>query len=248
MKYEGLLAETVSLEGDGGDRIPAYLARPLGTGPYPGVLVIHHAPAWDEATKEIARKFAHHGYIAICPNLHHREGPDLSPDDAAAAVRVKGGVPDKRFLGDATAAIAYLRALPYSNQKVGSIGYCSGGRQSFLAACNLDLDAAVDCYGGFVAEPLPAEYAHLGMTPVLEQTANMRCPLLGLFGVEDKHPAPEHVKATEDELKKHGKTYEFHSFENAGHGFFATDRAMYRVEAANAGWKLIFDFFGRYIA
>ena len=248
MKYEGLIAETVAVHGHGGDRIPAYLARPLGRGPYPGVLVIHHMPAWDEATKEITRRFAHHGYVAICPNLHHRAGPDLSPDDAAAATRAAGGVPDQRFLGDAAGAIALVRDLPYANHKVGSIGNCSGGRQSFLAACNLDLQAAVDCYGGFVAEPLPAEYAHLGMGPVLDQAKNLRCPLLGLFGVEDKHPAPEHVEQTREELQKHGKDFEFHTFENAGHGFFSTDRAMYRVEAANQGWKLIFDFFGRYLA
>lgn len=248
MKYEGQLAETVTIHGHGGERIAAYLARPIGQGPYGGVLVIHHAPAWDEATKEITRRFAHHGYIAICPNLHHRAGPGLSPDDAAAATRAKGGVPDEQFLGDAAGAIAYIRELPYSSGKVAAIGYCSGGRQSFLAACNLDVQAAVDCYGGFVAEPLPPEYAHLGMKPVLEQANNLRCPLLGLFGVEDKHPAPEHVKATEEELKKHGKTYEFHTFEGAGHGFFATDRAMYRVEAANEGWKLVFEFFGSYLS
>ena len=248
MKYEAMLAETVKVFGHPGDEVGAYLARPLGPGPFPGVLVIHHAPGWDEATKEIARRFAHHGYIAVCPNLHYREGPDASPDDAAAAARAKGGVPDERFLGDAKGAITYLRDLPYSNGRVGSIGYCSGGRQSFLAACNLELDAAVDCYGGFVAEPLPEEYAHLGMKPVLEQARNLRCPLLGLFGAEDKHPAPEHVRMTEDELDKHGKAHEFHTFEGAGHGFFATDRPMYRVEAANQGWKLIFGFFERHLS
>lgn len=248
MSYEGQLAETVTIRGHGGDPIGAYLARPLGAGPFPGVLVIHHGPGWDEATKEITRRFAHHGYVAICPNLYGREGEGLSPDDAAASARGKGGVPDEQFLGDAAAAIAYVRDLPTSNQKVGSIGYCSGGRQSFLAACNLDLQAAVDCYGGFVAEALPEEYKHLSMRPILDQAKHLRCPLLGLFGVEDKHPAPEHVKATEEELKRHGKTYEFHSFEGAGHGFFATDRAMYRVEAANQGWKLIFDFFVRHLA
>ncbi|MFZ0218313.1 MAG: dienelactone hydrolase family protein, partial [Candidatus Dormiibacterota bacterium] len=78
--YEGILAESVSIQGDGGEWISAYLARPLGNGPFPGVLVIHHMPGWDESTKEITRTFAVHGYAAICPNLHHREGPDASPD------------------------------------------------------------------------------------------------------------------------------------------------------------------------
>ena len=102
--YEGLLAETIRIEGHNGDVIDAYFARPLAGGPYPSVVVVHHMPGWDEATKEIVRKFAHHGYVAICPNLHHRVGPG-SPDDQAAAVRAQGGNPDAQFLGDANGAI-----------------------------------------------------------------------------------------------------------------------------------------------
>jgi carboxymethylenebutenolidase len=247
MHHDSLTAETVTFEGAGGDRIPAYLARPAADGRYPAVLVIHHMPGWDEATKEIARRFAAHGYIAICPHLHYREGGDASPDDAAAAARAKGGVPDERFLGDAAGAIAYVRSLAASNGKVGAIGYCSGGRQTFLAACNLDLDAAVDCYGGFVVEAPPANLP-LKFKPVIDQAPRLRCPLLGLFGAEDSHPAPEHVRQMEEALKRNGKTYEFHTFEGAGHGFFATDRPSYRVDAANRGWQLIWAWFGRYLA
>ena len=235
------------LDGADGDRIAAYLARPEEGERHPGVLVIHHMPGWDEATKEIARRFAAHGYIAICPHLHYREGGDASPDDAAAAARAKGGVPDRRFLGDAAAAVAYVRAMPESNGKVGAIGYCSGGRQTFLAACNLDLDAAVDCYGGFVVEPPPPNLP-LKLEPVIDQAPNLRCPLLGLFGAEDSHPSPDHVRQTEEALKKNGKVYEFHTFEGAGHGFFATDRPSYRVDAANQGWQLIWAWFGRHLA
>src|SRR5581483_5937482 len=106
--FEGMLAETVRYPGTDGDQVLAYYARPMGPGPFPGVVVLHHAPGWDEWDKEVARKFAHHGYAAIMPNLHTREGPG-SPDDVAAAVRAAGGVPDDRFLGDAAGAIAYLR-------------------------------------------------------------------------------------------------------------------------------------------
>jgi len=234
------------IAGAGGDRIPAYLVQPLDAGLHPGVLVVHHMPGWDEATKEIARRFAAHGYIAICPHLHYREGGDASPDDAAAAARAKGGVPDERFLGDAGGAIAYVRALAQSSGKVGAIGYCSGGRQTFLAACNLELDAAVDCYGGFVVEEPPANLP-FKFKPVIDQAPHMRCPLLGLFGAEDSHPSPEHVRQTEEVLKKNGKSYEFHTFEGAGHGFFAADRPSYRVEAANQGWELIWSWFGRHL-
>lgn len=91
--YEGMIAESIRIEGYGGDIIDAYLARPLGGGPYPSVVVNHHMPGWDESTKEITRKLAYHGYVAILPNLHHRAGPG-TPAEQAAAVRAAGGNPD----------------------------------------------------------------------------------------------------------------------------------------------------------
>ena len=89
--YEGMVAETVSLNGHGGDTVYAYLARPIGAGPFPGVVLIHHLPGWDEWYREAARRFAHHGYAAISPNLYHREGHG-DPDDVGATVRAAGGV------------------------------------------------------------------------------------------------------------------------------------------------------------
>jgi carboxymethylenebutenolidase len=245
--YEGMMAESVRIAGHGGDEILAYFARPLGPGPFPGVLVIHHMPGWDEATKEITRRFATRGYAAICPHLHYREGPNASPDDAAAASRSKGGVPDERFLGDAEGAIRFLRAQTNGNGKVGVIGYCSGGRQAFLAACSLDLDAAVDCYGAFVASPPPSTLP-LRAEPILDKAGDLACPLLGLFGADDKNPTPDETKVIEQALQKHGKAYEFHTYEGAGHGFFSTDRVMYRPEVAKDGWERIWVWFGRHLA
>jgi carboxymethylenebutenolidase len=97
--YDATLAETVRFAGNDGGEIEGYLARPLSPGPFGGVVVIHHLPGYDEATKEIVRKFATHGYLALMPNLYSREGPGLSPDDAAAAARAKGGVPDPQLVG-----------------------------------------------------------------------------------------------------------------------------------------------------
>lgn len=245
--YEGMMAESVRIAGHDGDEIAAYLARPLGPGPYPGVVVIHHMPGWDAGTKEITRRFATRGYAAICPHLHYREGPDASPDDAAAAARAAGGVPDERFLGDAAGAIRHLRSLAYTSRKVGIIGYCSGGRQAFLAACSLDLDAAVDCYGAFVAESPPPSLP-LSVRPIIDKARDLRCPLLGLFGAEDVHPSPGETSTLEEALKKHGKTYQFHTYEGAGHGFFGVERVMYRPEAAKDGWERIWEWFGRHLA
>jgi carboxymethylenebutenolidase len=245
--YDGIMAETIRFEGHGGDEIPGYLARPLGDGPYPGVVVIHHMPGYDGGTKEITRTFASRGYLAVCPNLYWREAPGASADDAAAISRAQGGVPDERLLGDVEGAMRFLKAEAASNGKVGTIGYCSGGRQSFLAACSLSLDAAVDCYGAFVVGALP-EALKLNIGPILHLAKDLNCPLLGLFGADDQFPTTDEVAELERELTEHAKTFEFHTYEGAGHAFFSTLRPSYRSEAADAGWKAILDFFGRYLS
>jgi len=243
-----MLAETIFHTGHDGDNIQAYLARPLGSGPYPSVIVIHHMPGWDEASKEIARKFAYHGYVAIAPNLHYREAPGASPDDAAAAVRAAGGVPDARCIGDVKGSANYLRSLPYANGKVGVIGYCSGGRQVYIVACNIpSLDAAVDCYGGRVVMAEDNLTNRMPVSPI-NMTPDMNCPILGLFGAEDANPDTQQVQVIEQELKRNNKNYEFHTYENAGHGFFSIDRPSYNVEAAVDGWNKIFDFYGKYLS
>lgn len=245
--YDAMMAETISIAGHGGDQIEAYLARPLGPGPLPGVVVIHHMPGYDSPTKEIARTFAARGYTAVCPNLYSREAPGASPDDAAAAARAQGGVPDERLVGDVGAAAAFLRAMPNANGKVGVIGYCSGGRQAFLAACSLPLDAAVDCYGAFVVGR-PPEGMPLKIGPIVHRAPDLSCPLLGLFGAQDQHPSPEQNAELEKELAAAGKTFEFHTYEGAGHAFFSVNRPSYRPEAANDGWEKIWAWFGRHLA
>jgi len=245
--YDVMLAETVTIHGHEGDEIEAYAARPMGPGSFGGVVVIHHMPGYDEATKEIARTFAVHGYNAVLPNLYHRDAPGANPDDAAAAARAKGGVPDERLVGDVAGAAAYLRGLTSSNGKVGVIGYCSGGRQSVLAACSLPLEAAVDCYGAFVVGT-PPEGMPLKVGPIKHLIKDLTCPLLGLFGADDQYPSPDQVAELEDELKAHGKTYEFHSYEGAGHAFFNVNRPAYRPEAAMDGWQRIWNWYGTYLS
>jgi carboxymethylenebutenolidase len=243
---EDLCAKTIEIAGQGGDLVEAYLATPAGKGPFGGVVVVHHMPGYDEATKEITRKFAAHGYLAICPNLYSREAPGASPDDAAVAARAKGGVPDARLVGDVAGAVQYLRGLESSNGKVGTIGYCSGGRQSFLAACSLELDAAVDCYGAFVVVGAP-EGGPIQVGPVVHLAKDLSCPLLGLFGAEDQYPSPDQTALLEAALTEHNKTFTFHTYEGAGHAFFAVNRPSYRPEVAVEGWREIFAFFGQHL-
>ena len=245
--YEGLIAETVRIKGHNGDEIDAYLARPLGAGPFPGVVLIHHMPGWDEASKEMVRKFAFHGYACISPNLHYRVGPgDL--DDVTARVREEGGTPDAQFLGDFEAGMDYLRTLPYHNGKIGCIGFCSGGRQSYIAACKVpSLDAAVDCWGGRVIVQPDALTERMPVAPI-EMTPDMSAPLLGIFGNDDAAPTPAEVNETEEVLKQNNKNYEFHRYDGAGHGFFAVDRPGYRVEQAVDAWSKVWAFYDKYLS
>ncbi len=241
-----LTARTIEIAGHGGDTIEAYLSSPTSESLRGGVVVIHHMPGYDSATKEIVRHFAVLGYDAICPNLHYRDAPGAAPDDAAAASRANGGVPDDRLAGDVAAAAAHLRALPSSNGKVATIGYCSGGRQSVLAGCRVDVDAVVDCYGAFVTGTPPPESA-MRVRNLVDELPNLRAPLLGLFGNDDMHPSPAEVDELERILVANGKPYEFHRYDGAGHAFFSVNRPAYRVEAALDGWDRITDFYARHL-
>jgi len=245
--YRGMTCENITLKGDGGTPITAYVAQPSGPGPFPGVVLIHHLPGWSEFYIETTRRFAHHGYIAICANLYERAG-EGHPDDVAAKVRAEGGIPDAQMVGDTAAAVAWMRAQPNLNGKVGLFGSCSGGRHAMIyAAQRHDVDAMVDLWGGRVvmgAEELNAK------TPVapIDMTKGIACPVLGIFGNDDRAPSPEQVNEHEAALKAAGKNYEFHRYDGAGHGIFYWHRPLYRPEAAMDGWAKVWAFFSKYLA
>jgi carboxymethylenebutenolidase len=245
--YEGVLAETVSIQSHNGDHINAYMARPLGDGPFPGIALIHHAPGWDDWYKETTLKYARHGYVAICPDLYQRVGQGV-PADIGAQVRAEGGIADAQVVGDMEGAIRHLRSLPYLNGKVGVFGTCSGGRHTFLVACTSKerVDAAVDCWGGRVVMAPDALNEKYPVAPI-DLTKDLQSPLLGIFGEDDQGPSPEQVAMHEEELKKQGKNYEFHMYPGAGHGFFYYDRPAYRQEQAMDGWSKVWDFLGKHL-
>ena len=246
-QYEGLMAETVMMTGAHGDWINAYLARPLGAGPFPAMVLAHHMPGWDEWYRRTTLKFALHGYVTITPNLYFRAGHG-TPEDVAAKVRGEGGIPDDQAVGDLAGGMQYVRVLPYSNGRVGVFGTCSGGRHAYLAACRAPgFDAVVDCWGGRVVMTSDQLTAKSPVSP-LDYTNDLSCPILGIFGNEDKNPTPEQVDQHEAELKKHGKNYEFHRYDGAGHGFFYDHAPGYRQAQAVDGWQKVFTFLEKYLA
>ena len=163
-------------------------------------------------------------------------------------MRAEGGIPDAQMVGDTAAAVAWMRAQPNLNGKVGLFGSCSGGRHAMIyAAQRHDVDAVVDLWGGRVvmgAEELNAK------TPVapIDMTKGLACPVLGIFGNDDRAPSPEQVNEHEAALKAAGKNYEFHRYDGAGHGIFYWHRPLYRPEAAMDGWAKVWAFFSKYLA
>jgi carboxymethylenebutenolidase len=240
----GLTAEITTYPGGNGDQIHAYVAKPTTDGRVPGVVAVHHLPGWDEFYQEFAERLARHGYAVICPDLYCRFGHG-TPDDVAAEVRAAGGVHDDAVVADCEAALRWLKAQPEANGRVGIIGSCSGGRHAVLAASRVKgFDAVVDLWGGAV---VAAKEELTDARPVapIDYTAQLDAPLLGVFGNDDQSPSPEQVDVHEAELKAHGKTYEFHRYDGAGHGFFYYQRPIYRPEQAMDGWARVFAFLDR---
>jgi carboxymethylenebutenolidase len=241
-----LIAETVELKGQGGFPIRAYVARPAGDGPFPGVLVAHHMPGWDEWSFEVTRRFAHNGYAAICPNVQERV-PDLPREQRTQYLRERGGLSDEEMLGDLQAGLDYLLSREYQVGRTGVIGFCSGGRVAYMVGCRLDVHAAVDCWGGNVIVS-PEALTPSQPQAVINMTPDLKCPLLGIFGNDDRNPDVAQVNNTEVELKKHGKQYEFHRYDGAGHAFFTWERSAHRPEQAADSWQKIFAFYEKHLA
>ena len=183
------------------------------------------------------RKFAAHGYAALCPNLYSREAPGADPDDAAATVRAAGGVPDERLVGDVDGAARYLQ-LPGRRQRQDRrdrplLRRPAGVPGRVLAARSTPRWTAT----ARSSSTSPRRACPPAMKPMLGLAPQLSCPLLGLFGAEDGYPAPEETAQLSAELDRLGKAHEFHTYDGAGHAFFAVDRPTYRPEAAVDGWE-----------
>ena len=227
-----------------GTQINAYLSRPAAAARYPGVVVIMEAFGLNDHIKDVTRRFAEQGYLAIAPDMYTREGsPD--PTNMDSVLKTMFSVPDTQAVADLDGAITSLKGQANSNGKVGAIGFCSGGRYTFILACkSRNLDAAVDSAGGFIIQD-----QHTPQRPVspIDMVPTMSCPLLALFGEEDANPSPAHAARMQEELTKHGKVHEFRMYRNAGHAFFADYRPSYRAAAAQDMWHQVLTFYGKHL-
>ena len=236
-------SEMIQYSGQGGTAIDAYISRPTAQGRYPGVIVIMEAMGLVDHTKDVARRFAAQGYVAIAPDLYTREGsPDANSMDSV--IKLLFSVQDSQPMADLEGAATYLRGLPECSGKVGAIGFCSGGRYTLMLACRPNvLDAAVDSAGGFIIEDVTPQRP---VNPI-DMIANLSCPLMATFGEEDPNPSPEQAERLRGELDKHGKTYDLHMYRDAGHAFFADYRDSFRPGPAADMWHKVMLFYDKHL-
>ncbi len=245
----GLVGEELTFAGAGGTPVNGYLVRPADAQPRPAMIVIHEAGGLNEHIRDIANRFANLGYVALGVDLYTREGGPPPAGDMQALMARLFSMSDQIALGDLEGAADLLRARKDVTGRVGCIGFCMGGRYTLLFACASDrLDAAVDCWAGFIDRATPEERATpLRPTPPLELAGKLCCPLLAAVGAEDQNPSPELGAQLRERAGASGREVKVDVYEDAGHAFFADYRPTYRPAAAAKLWEEIVPFLQRHL-
>ena len=229
----GLVAEEVRVPvADGA--LPAYLARPEGVGPFPVVVVIEEIFGVHEYIKDVCRRLAHQGYLAVAPELYARLADLSTMTDPQAIVRdVISKAPDALVLSDLEATATWAGGQRGDLPRLGVIGFCRGGRDTWLyAEHDGRLKAAVAFYGPVNSPDTPIQPRN-----PLELAAGLRCPLLGLYGGQDTSISQDDVRAAQKRAQAAGRTVEIVVYPDAPHGFHADYRPSYREADAQDGWR-----------
>jgi carboxymethylenebutenolidase len=245
-----IAAEDLTYRGAGGTPVNGYLARPAAAeGPLPGMIVIHEAGGLGDHIRDVTRRFANIGYLALGVDLYTREGGPPPVGDLPALMERLFAMPDERVLGDLEGAADFLRTRPEHSGRTGCIGFCMGGRFTLLLACAGDhLDAAVDCWGGFIDRSTPEEVSTATRpTPPIELVEQLHCPLMAAIGAEDHNPSPELAARLGERLAATPHETHVDVYDGAGHAFFADYRPSYRPEPAAALWKRVVPFLDRHL-
>ncbi len=230
----------------GNGNLPAYYARPAGAGPFPVIVVVEEIFGVHEYIRDVCRRFAHAGYLAVAPELYARIA-DLShmTDPAQIQRDVISKAPDAQVVADLDSALAWATAHRGDPARLGVNGFCRGGRDTWLlAAQNPRLKAAVAWYGPLGGAPTPIQ-PHTAESVA----ADLKCPLLGLYaGSKDPSSTPAQIKAAEDAARAAGKTVEIVIYPDAGHVFHADYRPSYNPADAADGWSRTLAWFKKYLA
>jgi carboxymethylenebutenolidase len=245
---ELLATQEVSFRSEG-TKIPAYLARPRERGRYPGVILIHDIFGVSDHARDVARRLANVGFVTLVPDCFARI--DLGTGESLEDVRPRAALLDDRLtVRDLENAAALLRSLPYCSGKIGTVGFCMGGRSALLLASSSDkIDATIDCWGGGISSDSPATPQH--PVPVVDLVKNLKRPVYAVFGADDENPSQAHAAELRARLERESKLglVTMETFANAGHAFFADVRPeRYREKAAFELWPKMVSFFKTHLS
>ncbi|MGB8510541.1 MAG: dienelactone hydrolase family protein [Pyrinomonadaceae bacterium] len=239
----GLVAGEVKIPVRDGE-IPAYRAMPEKGKNFPVVLVVQEIFGVHEHIKDICRRFAKRGYMAIAPELYARQGDVAQAKEMSKIMEIVSKVPDEQVMSDLDAAAAYAKAAGKGDTKrLGITGFCWGGRIVWLyAAHNPKLDAGVAWYGRLVTSAAQKPNPLQPKQPV-DIAATLKVPVLGLYGAKDQGIPQDSIEAMRAALKKGKSASEIVVYPQAGHGFHADYRPSYNKEAAEDGWQKLLAWF-----
>ena len=238
----GLDAGDTKIPTTDGD-LPAYYARPAKGTHFPIVIVNEEIFGVHEHIKDLCRRLAKAGYLAVATEYYARIGDLSKMTDIPTIIKdVISKAPDAQYLSDADSTINWAGKNKGDLRHVAVTGFCRGGRQTWLIACaNPRVKAAVAWYG-----PVAGATSDIQPKTVLDVADQLKCPLLGLYGGQDQSIKPDDVHAAEAKAKAAHKTVEIVIYPDAPHGFNADYRPSYRKDAAEDGWKRMLAWFAKY--
>ena len=217
-----------------GSSMQAFVARPEEKGSFPGMLVFQEAFGVNAHIRDVTQRIAREGYVAIAPELFHRSaapGLEVRYDDFPSAMPHMKALTEQGLSDDVRATYEWLRDSTHVvPDRIGSIGFCMGGRVSFLANAAIELRAAISFYGGGIAPAL------------LPHAANLHAPMVFFWGGLDKHIPQDQIRSVIDAVKAAGKPYINVEISDADHGFFCDARPSYNPVAAKEAWSLVVSF------
>ena len=237
--------EQVSLTTSAG-AMSAFVAVPDGAGRWPAVVVVQEAFGVNHHIRDVCRRFAEAGYVALAPELFHRRGAgiEIPYGDMPPAMEQLRALTNEGMEEDLAASLGHLRMrADVDAARVGLVGFCVGGFAAYLGACRLAPAATVSFYGGGIARPRP----QFELRPILEESANIRRPVLCLFGAEDQGITAEDVGAIRAQLDRLAIPHEVVVYPDAGHAFFSDARPSYRAGPAADAWRRTLDWLARHL-
>ena len=222
-------------------RIPGYLARPARPGRHPVVFVNSEVFGVHEWVKDVCRRLAKAGYVALAPDLFVRAGDPSKTTDMKVVMDILKAQPEPQVLGDTKASLKFLAEQPFTDmRRLGTTGFCWGGGAVWRDCETFgEFKAGVAWYGPLKAGPYPR-------TPPLDAVKDLKCPVLGLYGGQDRGISAADVEQMREAIKANGKTAEIIVYPEAQHGFLADYRPSYNQAASEDGWKKMLAWFAKY--